>query len=111
MDVLTLMAGRELEIKVKSERKVLGAWTWALLARFLALVQGPTRAGGSLAALGLGAAPPHLGRGSWVTRESSTDTHPGAKAALGCKSSHPPGVPGHLRVPNAKFVCEPVLPT
>lgn len=33
MDVLTLMAGQELEIKVRSERAVFGAWKRAAGAR------------------------------------------------------------------------------
>lgn len=79
MDVLTLMAGRELEIKVKSERAVFGAWTWALLARFLALVQGTAGAGWEPGCSQAGAALPHLVRESWVTRESSTDPAQRAK--------------------------------
>lgn len=49
MDVLTLIAAQELEIKVRSERVVFGAWKRALLSRFLALAAG-TRSG--LARLG-----------------------------------------------------------
>lgn len=51
MDVLTLMAGRKLEIRVRGECEVFGAWKRAPLARFPALAAG-TRSGqaGKLAA-------------------------------------------------------------
>lgn len=40
MDVLTPMAGRELEIKVRSECAVFAVWKRAHLSRFLALAAG-----------------------------------------------------------------------
>lgn len=47
MDVLTLTAGRELEIRVKSERAECGAWKKALRARFPALASGTGSARGA----------------------------------------------------------------
>lgn len=47
MDVLTLMAGRELEIRVKSEHAVYGAWKEARRARFPTLAAGTGSGQGS----------------------------------------------------------------
>lgn len=81
MDVLTLRAGQELEIRRKSERAVCHAWKKALWARLPALAAGigSGLAGGTAC---FQAREHHLGRENWVTRESSTDAQPEGKGAL-----------------------------